>query len=308
MSSIAARARSWTARRRSSSAAGSLRPPAPVSGRRRRLVGARLLELPLQLLGRVGAGGAGSASAAGETHQATPRGNPNPARKRRIRGRCYSSADFSPRSRADPFPVGAGTRGRLRPREGATRERERLRDSADARSGDSGGAPRRDHRPHARADREGRRHLALPRRRGAGAGSPTRSTTRPTASTTCSSSTPSRRRWTRCTRVLKITDGVMRHMATRRPKGGGRVAPPPPLPAPRSARARARGERPPGARSRGSRGRTRPSRPRRKPPIRRVAAEEYAEPTGRRVGGAGGGAGGGGLAWRTSTASSSSGT
>jgi small subunit ribosomal protein S6 len=32
-------------------------------------------------------------------------------------------------------------------------------------------------------------------------------------------------------RVLKITDGVMRHMATRRPKGGGRVVPPPPLPA-----------------------------------------------------------------------------
>ncbi len=32
------------------------------------------------------------------------------------------------------------------------------------------------------------------------------------------------------TRVLKITDGVMRHMATRRPKGGSRVAAPPPLP------------------------------------------------------------------------------
>jgi small subunit ribosomal protein S6 len=31
-------------------------------------------------------------------------------------------------------------------------------------------------------------------------------------------------------RVLKITDGVVRHMATRRPKGGGRTAPPPPLP------------------------------------------------------------------------------
>jgi small subunit ribosomal protein S6 len=29
------------------------------------------------------------------------------------------------------------------------------------------------------------------------------------------------------TRVLKITDGVIRHMATRRPKGGGRTAPPP---------------------------------------------------------------------------------
>jgi small subunit ribosomal protein S6 len=30
-------------------------------------------------------------------------------------------------------------------------------------------------------------------------------------------------------RVLKITDGVMRHMATRRPLGGGRTAPPPPV-------------------------------------------------------------------------------
>jgi small subunit ribosomal protein S6 len=40
------------------------------------------------------------------------------------------------------------------------------------------------------------------------------------------------------TRVLKITDGVMRHMATRRPKGGGRVAAPPPLPAPEPARER----------------------------------------------------------------------
>jgi small subunit ribosomal protein S6 len=33
------------------------------------------------------------------------------------------------------------------------------------------------------------------------------------------------------TRVLKITDGVMRHMATRRVKGGTRAAPPPPPPA-----------------------------------------------------------------------------
>ena len=31
-------------------------------------------------------------------------------------------------------------------------------------------------------------------------------------------------------RVLKITDGVMRHLATRRPKGGGRTGAPPPLP------------------------------------------------------------------------------
>ena len=41
-------------------------------------------------------------------------------------------------------------------------------------------------------------------------------------------------------RVLKISEGVMRHMATRRPKGGGRVAAPPPLPAPEPER-----ERPP---------------------------------------------------------------
>jgi small subunit ribosomal protein S6 len=39
-------------------------------------------------------------------------------------------------------------------------------------------------------------------------------------------------------RVLKITDGVMRHMATRRPKGGGRTAPPPQPEAP--------GDTPPG--------------------------------------------------------------
>jgi small subunit ribosomal protein S6 len=41
-------------------------------------------------------------------------------------------------------------------------------------------------------------------------------------------------------RVLKITDGVMRHMATRRPTGGGRVAAPPPLPAPEPERERER--------------------------------------------------------------------
>jgi len=40
------------------------------------------------------------------------------------------------------------------------------------------------------------------------------------------------------TRVLKITDGVMRHMATRRPKGGGRVGAPPPIPAPEPDRER----------------------------------------------------------------------
>jgi small subunit ribosomal protein S6 len=43
-------------------------------------------------------------------------------------------------------------------------------------------------------------------------------------------------------RVLKITDGVMRHLATRRPKGGGRTGPPPPLPAAEAERRPARDE------------------------------------------------------------------
>src|SRR6185436_4277113 len=46
------------------------------------------------------------------------------------------------------------------------------------------------------------------------------------------------------TRVLKITDGVMRHMATRRVKGGTRAAPPP-LPASEAAPVRYEREAPP---------------------------------------------------------------
>jgi small subunit ribosomal protein S6 len=37
------------------------------------------------------------------------------------------------------------------------------------------------------------------------------------------------------TRVLKITDGVMRHLAVRRVKGGQRTAPPQPAPPPDAA-------------------------------------------------------------------------
>jgi small subunit ribosomal protein S6 len=50
------------------------------------------------------------------------------------------------------------------------------------------------------------------------------------------------------TRVLKITDDVMRHMATRRVKGGGRAAPPPLPPVeerPRYEREERRQEAPP---------------------------------------------------------------
>jgi small subunit ribosomal protein S6 len=52
------------------------------------------------------------------------------------------------------------------------------------------------------------------------------------------------------TRVLKITDGVMRHMATRRVKGGGRAAPPPLPPVeerPRYEREERRPAQPPAA-------------------------------------------------------------
>ena len=59
------------------------------------------------------------------------------------------------------------------------------------------------------------------------------------------------------TRVLKITDGVMRHMATRRVKGGGRAAPPPLPPVE---------ERP------------RYEREERRPPARAEAAADEAEP------------------------------
>jgi small subunit ribosomal protein S6 len=73
------------------------------------------------------------------------------------------------------------------------------------------------------------------------------------------------------TRVLKITDGVMRHMATRRPKGGGRVAPPPPLPAPEPERERvpAPVAAPPDATTRAEI----------EPADSESTSEEYAEPT-----------------------------
>ena len=61
-----------------------------------------------------------------------------------------------------------------------------------------------------------RRHAGTATSRGAGASSRTRSRTRTTASTTCSSSTPSRTTLDELSRILKITDGVMRHLAVRR--------------------------------------------------------------------------------------------
>jgi small subunit ribosomal protein S6 len=72
------------------------------------------------------------------------------------------------------------------------------------------------------------------------------------------------------TRVLKITDGVMRHMATRRPKGGGRVAAPPlPAPEPERERMHERVAAPPNE----------TTRVEIEPADSESASEEYAEPT-----------------------------
>jgi small subunit ribosomal protein S6 len=74
-------------------------------------------------------------------------------------------------------------------------------------------------------------------------------------------------------RVLKITDGVMRHMATRRPKGGGRVAPPPPLPAPEPERERVPAPAPAAAAE------DEAPQAEAEPADSEGAVEEYAEPT-----------------------------
>ena len=86
------------------------------------------------------------------------------------------------------------------------------------------------------------------------------------------------------TRVLKITDGVMRHMATRRVKGGGRAAPPPLPPVeerPRLTIARSAGLRQPSRPGPQAKQppRTRPSLSSRKSAVAEPEAEEYAEPT-----------------------------
>ena len=81
--SIEARARSCTSRRRSSSGGSG---GSPGSGSGRRLVGARLRELLLQLLGRVGRGRGGCGlRRRRRKSQASPMANPIPARKRPIR-------------------------------------------------------------------------------------------------------------------------------------------------------------------------------------------------------------------------------
>ena len=191
---------------------------------------------------------------------------------------------------------------------------ERVRNPAHARPRARRGAPDGDRHAHPGARREGLRAPGSRTTCGAAAGSPTRSTTRPTAPTTCSSSTRSRRRSTRSARVLKITDGVMRHMATRRVEGrrhahGAAAAP--------RLRGGAAALRARGARSGGQR-RQWPRRPRSKrsgppwrspkPTSRSRRPRSTLSRRSRGVGGAGDGAGGGGLAWRTSTASSWSGT
>ena len=105
MRSIDSRARAGGPRRGARRAA----PPAARRGlrlgRRLRLLAARdSSSLRFSSSAGIGAPARAQPLAAGGRTRRDPSANPTPARKRRIRGRCYSSADFSPRTRADPFP------------------------------------------------------------------------------------------------------------------------------------------------------------------------------------------------------------
>ena len=72
--------------------------------------------------------------------------------------------------------------------------------------------------------------------RGAAAGSPTRSTTRARRSTTSCSSPRPAETLDEITRVLKITDGVIRHGAYRRVKGSTHMKAPAQIPVGRARR------------------------------------------------------------------------
>ncbi len=79
------------------------------------------------------------------------------------------------------------------------------------------------------------------------------------------------------TRVLKITDGVMRHMATRRVKGGGRAAPPPLPPVEERPRYEREERRPAPAAAEPARDEAAPAEP--ESADAEAEAEGYAEPT-----------------------------
>ena len=79
------------------------------------------------------------------------------------------------------------------------------------------------------------------------------------------------------TRVLKITDGVMRHMATRRVKGGGRAAPPPLPPIEERPRHDREERRPAPAGEAAASDEAEPVEP--ETAVAEPEAEEYAEPT-----------------------------
>ena len=79
------------------------------------------------------------------------------------------------------------------------------------------------------------------------------------------------------TRVLKITDGVMRHMATRRVKGGGRAAPPPLPPIEERPRHDREERRPAPAGEAAASDEAEPVEP--ETAVAEPEAEEYSEPT-----------------------------
>ena len=162
MSSIAARALSCTARRRSSSdgcgCSRRLRPRrlARPCGTPRASASA-----PRQDRWRPRAPCASGGRRSPEDERPA---TPSQVRRRRIRGRCYSSVT----SRLAPrrsFPT-APAREADSDRGKENRERERVRNPTHARSGTGRGAPDRDRVAHARAGREERRNVALARRVG----------------------------------------------------------------------------------------------------------------------------------------------
>ena len=169
MASIASCACSCTRRRRSSSDTGSSSAGGTSAGV---ASSATRVSAIAERSSSAGSAAADASTAAvrrrrrriASSSTATPSAPPSHARALRTR-RCYPVVRFLPRLAAS-VPGVACRRGRLRPKEGDERERERVRDLAHAGPRAPGGAPDRDRRPHPRAHGEGRRHVGRPRRLG----------------------------------------------------------------------------------------------------------------------------------------------
>src|SRR4051812_47838912 len=113
------------------------------------LLRARLGELLLQLLGRVGLHRPGLRLAVAAKEPGEHRRQPYPRQKPAHRSAMLLFRGLLASSRADPFPVALAREADSDQGKEPRGNCERLRNSADARSGVPGRAPRRDHRPDA---------------------------------------------------------------------------------------------------------------------------------------------------------------